>query len=625
MSGIFGVFNRLQEPVSLYDAQRMGDLLAHRGPDGLSILPNDYVTLGHTMLNTTPESLQEKLPSYLIDLRCGITSDARIDNREQLAKQLNLNERYLQTCTDSELVMHSYRKWGVDCFKYLLGDFSIVIWDEEKKQLVCARDILGVKPFYYYLSKKKFLFCSEIKPIIAFPGVTRRPNTGMIGEYLCANFVSQTETIFKDVCRLAPAHYLVVTKEKSVSCRYWTPHYQVLRRYKKESDYIEGFNEIITEAVKCRLRSHLPVSAELSGGLDSSSIISTVSRLVEKGEARQIAAYSCVFPGMVCDEQGYIGSVSNRLGVSVQYVDCSVPPFQDLDAMARESCVLPDPPNITISQQLLQAVRDSGSRVVLTGIGGDEWFSGSDFPYLDLLLQGKIIDCCKELRLHAHNSWKRTLKCLGASLLWPILPYSVRLQICKLIKMRTSLPQWLSDDFAKTNELVLRLSPAFEQADSRHMALSNMISLFNNGLESRVLETNDRYRATFQIEARHPFLDQRVVEFGFSLPDDMRRRMGWSKFIMRLAAENRLPQSVVWRKGKNEFSVLFYKTFEKHKLELEDLDAIAAQGWIDKRVCWREIEHHIKLCEKNANVSFPGLWPIWFALATNIWYRSIDG
>jgi asparagine synthase (glutamine-hydrolysing) len=154
----------------------MVDILAHRGPDGAGAWSEESVGLGHRMLHTTPESLNEKLS--LVDDRRGLvlTADARLDNRDELITALGFGGRPCEELTDSELILGAYKRWGERCPERLLGDFAFAIWDRRRQELFCARDHIGVKPFYYHRAGKLFVFASEIKALLCVPEVPRRLN-----------------------------------------------------------------------------------------------------------------------------------------------------------------------------------------------------------------------------------------------------------------------------------------------------------------------------------------------------------------------------------------------------------------------------------------------------------------
>ncbi len=213
MSGIVGMYCLDGRSVDQKDLRRMVDKIAHRGPDGSDIWCNGSVGLGHRMLWTTPESLKEKLPLVHRSGKLVITADARIDNREELIKALNLTDKKPEDITDSELILYSYEKWEENCPEKLIGDFAFAIWDGFKRKLFCVRDHMGVKPFYYYKSDKIFIFASEIKTLLCLKEVPQKLNELMVAFYLARIFKDNTITFYHDIVRLPAANSINVSKD----------------------------------------------------------------------------------------------------------------------------------------------------------------------------------------------------------------------------------------------------------------------------------------------------------------------------------------------------------------------------------------------------------------------------
>ncbi len=214
MSGIFGIFNKRGEPVNPNLLEMIGRLTTHRGPDGTSTLIRGSIGLGCNMFKTTPESLSEKIPNSFQEDHLLITADLRIDNRSELVHALQPYCHISLKDPDSVLLVRIYQKWGVLGFKKLIGDFAFVLWDEMKQTLICVRDYCGVKPLYYFDSKESFTFSSEIKPLFQNKNLAIKPNTEMVAEFLCDEFISQEATLFSGIMRVPPAHYLVISPEK---------------------------------------------------------------------------------------------------------------------------------------------------------------------------------------------------------------------------------------------------------------------------------------------------------------------------------------------------------------------------------------------------------------------------
>ncbi|MCX7596682.1 MAG: lasso peptide isopeptide bond-forming cyclase, partial [Fischerella sp.] len=273
MSGIMGIYHLDGCPVNRKYLEEMVAVLAHRGPDGTDIWVGGSVGFAHRLLWTTPESLLEKLPLVDQDEHLAITSDVRIDNREELLNKLHVFTRLPDKITDAQIILAAYQKWGEQCPEHLLGDFAFAIWDRRKQILFCARDHFGVKPFYYhYQPGKAFVFASEIKALFCFPQVPRRLNEVRIGDYLALMMEDKAITTYKDILRLPPAHSMVVSESGIQLWSYWSLDLHREIHLASNEAYAEEFRQIFTEAVRCRLRSAFPIVSHLSGGLDSSAV-----------------------------------------------------------------------------------------------------------------------------------------------------------------------------------------------------------------------------------------------------------------------------------------------------------------------------------------------------------------
>ena len=378
MSGIFGIHHPDNRPIDPEDLERMAAGSKHRGPDCTKTIIQPYIGFGHCMLQTTLESVSENLPYTDPASGIVITADARIDNRRELFDKLGELEN--TSIPDSQIILEMYKKGGTDSFSHLLGDFAFTLWDPVRAQLICARDYIGVKPLYYLHNQNQFLFSSEIKQIVEHPGVSLSPNETMIAECLSFSFCSHTETLFKGIKRLAPGHFLVLSKQSCTTHRFWSfddiqPIY-----YQKAEDYCDHFLTIFNKAVRCRLRSATPISIELSGGLDSSSVVGMATTILRETHGTDPQVYGMTFPGLPCDERSYIQTVSQKYNLNIHLINSHFFIEPDWHQQVATSYELPDIPNITMRDALIDRVTSSDSRVLLSGIGGDEWLLGGDFP-----------------------------------------------------------------------------------------------------------------------------------------------------------------------------------------------------------------------------------------------------
>ena len=175
---------------------------------------------------------------------------------------------------------------GEDCVRKMLGDFAFVIWDSNQRRMFCARDHSGIRPFYYYCDTKTFVAASELNHILRHPGIPQEPNEGLIGEYLTGRLVTREETLYRGVMRLPPAHMMVVTERGPRISRYYDLDPSRAIRYRTDDQYAAHFLEIFKDAIRCRMRARNGVAAELSGGLDSSSIVGTAQSMIRAARSQ---------------------------------------------------------------------------------------------------------------------------------------------------------------------------------------------------------------------------------------------------------------------------------------------------------------------------------------------------
>ncbi len=218
MSAITGIFYRGDDTVEETIIKKMNDSLSHRGPDGSDFWFEGSVGLAHQMLHTTNESLHEKLP--LEENGMVITADARIDNRNELSHKLNIPDK--ENISDSYFILKAYERWGEKCPNELLGDFAFAIWDTWKGELFCARDHMGVKPFYYYLTDELFAFATELKAILSIAEVPRKINDVRIAQYLLSILGDKEITFYEGIQRLPAAHTLKINSKNIFCDKYWT-------------------------------------------------------------------------------------------------------------------------------------------------------------------------------------------------------------------------------------------------------------------------------------------------------------------------------------------------------------------------------------------------------------------
>jgi asparagine synthase (glutamine-hydrolysing) len=658
MSGIIGIYYLDDRPVDREDLERMLDTLAHRGPDGADIWIDGAVGFGHRMLWTTPESLLEKLPFVNQTGNLVISADCRIDNRDELIYVLQFDYCPPEKITDSQLILAAYEKWGEQCPEHLLGDFAFAIWDKQKQILFCARDHMGVKPFYYhYQTGRIFAFGSEIKALLCLQEIPRQLNEVKVGDYLAANLQDKSNTFYQDIFRLPPASSLTVNAKGIQIQSYWTLDPKRELRLNSDEEYAEALREIFAEAVRCRLRSAFTVGSHLSGGLDSSSITCMARQLlIQEGKNRSLHTFSNIFDAVPeSDERSFIEAVIAQGDMIPHYVHADeMGPLSNLEEIFRYQDEVISAPTHFLAWELNDAAHKTGARVVLDGFDGDNTISHGDGYFAELANKGEWATFAVEaeaLRELVGASPMSILRYYGLTCLeqlarrWKwvafvretnqILQYFniSRRQIFLRHGLKPLLPQFvlkvwhflrghnqpesnanaiINPSFAKRIGLEKRVQ-AFENRSSQPLTeRESHCRDLTSGILTQALEISDHYAAAFGLEVRHPFMDKRLLEFCLSLPAEQKLHKGWSRLVMRRAMKNVLPEEVQWRRGKSDMSPSFdygLLTLDRQVLDraiLNHLESIEA--YADTKVLRTAYERLISKSEVNSQQDLLSAW-----------------
>ena len=558
MSGIVGLFNQDSRPIHQVNFERMVDILKHRGPDGSGVWYGLSIGLGHQKLHTTPESLQEVFPLANRDQSLFLTADARIDNRKELLEVFDIPEKLAIKTTDAELILQAYETWGPKCPEKLIGAFAFAIWDTARRQLFCARDHYGLKPFYYCsIPGRLFALASEIKSLLQLPEVPQELNESAVADHLLAPIdVDATFTFYKNIFRLAPGHSLTVTAEKVIQQQYWALDPSIELSNRTNEDYAEELRAVFTEAVACRTRSAFPIGSMLSGGLDSSAIVATVASLNKRNASKEVLhTYSAVFDHMrQSDERQFINMVLEKYGdglISNTLAADTLNPLNHYEKMLWHQDSAIQGGNLYFFWNLYQKARKDGVRVIFDGFDGDTTLSHGSGYLHELAHQRQWKTLVHEIRsrsVHWNVSWKRS------AWLWfreyevapfirqfPLIGRTRRAvrqifsrpkQTTKTTTSSLSWQQLLNDRFStKIYDQVLppRNRPKTEREDHLY--------LLNRPVMQRIIEVWESSAAASGLELRLPFCDRRLMEYCLALPPQQKRRDGWSRVSMRYAME----------------------------------------------------------------------------------------
>lgn len=604
MSGIFGLFQRDGRSVDRYVLQPALDAQAHRGPDDAGEWSGEHVFFAHQMLHTTPESLEETQPVTRADDQFVLIADARIDNRADLIRALRMERRSGTVITDSEIILAAYQKWGADCPDYLVGDFAFAIWDERRQRLFCARDPMGVKPFYYVCDQQRLAFASEINSIRALPDVPEQIGEEMVAHFLAGSFSEEKEiTFYENIFRLPAAHAMVVTSEEVRMWQHWQVDTDREAHFDSDEEYVEAFREKFTEAVRCRLRSAFPVGTFLSGGLDSSSVACTARDLL--GGEETLHTFSAIFPDLseedlkLIDERKYIEAVVAQGGFEPHYVRADrLSPLTDVDELIARWGQPYFATNFYLHWSIYQRAQENGVRVLLDGLDGDSvvlhgrsylealaeagrwgeferqakalgqrenipqlWRYAEyyGFPYLAELARkgrwGQFLRQAREVQTRFDLPARRLYVDQGVK-----HAFSGRLhQLWKSMRGSSNAeaeptPSLLERDFARRMGMESGRSKNGANLPRKAPGKTEHWESLTNGIWQSVFEMDDPPASACAIEQRSPFFDRRLVEYCIALPLSQKLSDGWTRMVLRRAMEGILPPEVQWRTSKSDVS-----------------------------------------------------------------------
>src|SRR5215212_8994871 len=582
MSALAGIlyFAPDAAPVDEYELAQLGSALNSRGPDGGSDLARRNIGMSYRAFHVNRESRLEVQPLVAREGHM-LTWNGRLDNRKELIRELKLQRD--TTITDLSIVMAAYLKWRKGSFERLVGDFCLALWDASLLGLYLVRDAAGTRALNYHIDATRIVWSTEMTALIG--------NSWELEEDYIAGAMSlgptPAITPFKNISAVKPAHVVTVTAHGKLSSeRYWKLDPGKEIRYRTSEDYqAHGLAEL-TKAVRCRLRSDRPVFAELSGGLDSSSIVCLADKIVRKGRAQtaRVETVSHVFDDSpTSDERKYIHLVESQRGIRGHHIKDEDHPLlaplpDDITMLSPNPVVL----SFGYHAGVCRAMDNVGSRVLLSGLGGDQMFGGVYGAYpevADLLTSVKLIALHKSLR-----SWSKAMKRSYLELFWKeaivrLLPRRVQ---AATTGPAARLPAWYNHEFSRRMALPERLVARnalkiFRKHSARDQA---------QGFLSVVKSISSCWRnEQFGIDVTYPYAHRPLVEFLQAIPLDQLMRPGENRVLMRRMLAGVLPDEIAKRRTKGNPREAIFRAIarESGRLHLVFQNSrLCARGYIDK-------------------------------------------
>jgi asparagine synthase (glutamine-hydrolysing) len=605
---------------------RIIDTLRYRGPDGRGewFSPDARAWFGHTRLKIIDLSEAGHQPMPNEDGTVHVNFNGEIYNHPDLRRDLEqANHRFASRC-DTEVLVHGYEQWGIaGLLPRLRGMFAFALHDARTNTLTLARDRLGIKPLYWTIANGVFLFASEIKALLGYPGVPRQIDRTALAQYLTFRYVPASLTLFKNIFKLPAAHYLVLKFGSAdiQPVRYWDLSFKPTNASFEEA--LTQTDELLEDAVSSHLMSDVPLGAQLSGGVDSSLIVAHMEQLRQRdGRSEKVRTFSIGFDVQGYSELPYAKLVADRY--ATEHHELTVTFDDVLREFARLCWVYDEPVSepAAIPTYLLCKFAKQHVTVMLTGEGGDELFAG--YP-----------KC-------AADQWNHLLSWLPAGLrraalrgAASFLPFSKRrariaLENLSIANESQRLASWFSGfdsdafadlvngDLASARDAAAdRLRQDLARCDSHHPLDRMLYADLHTWLVDDLLIKGDRMSMASSVEARVPFLDHPLVEYAATLPPRYKATKTRTKILLKKLAERHVPREAIYRQ-KVGFTVPLSPWFRGPLRDFVQQTLLGeralARGYFRPEALRRIVDDHL-----NARVDRSR--SLWTLLSLEIWHR----
>src|SRR6266568_1534042 len=590
MCGIVGILSFNGTPVDPTVLERMNDRQAHRGPDGAGYLlgwPSDghftdvllrdlsqwdsrapvRMALGHRRLAIL--DLSDRGIQPMTADGATIVFNGEIYNHRELRSELEGTGCRFSTRTDTEVLLQAYRRWGEGCLERIQGMFAFAIWDRRLGRLFCARDRLGIKPFYYATPAGHFLFASEIKSLLAFPDLAPVADDDAVIDFLVHGNCDYGErTVFRGVKALPAAHALTVdfASGQITTRQYWELAPPASRNGTTDAARLTRLSEILLDTTRSHLISDVRAGSCLSGGIDSSTVVSLIGKIWRDQPEAATAVGDRFFTFTSCweypelDERQYALAAAHAMGATPHLVFPSADDFWDVfERMAWHQ----DMPFFSLSFYaqwcVMRAARDAGVKVLLDGQGGDEVFGGyAKFRYAYLMSLLRSGNWGRMTLEAGHMLRQGDLYVLDLRRGYRYLPAGLRhfLGVDSLLQraLQTDLRRAVASESTPATRWWRYASQAGSGKNGWTMMQRIQVDDLMVDTLPQLLRMEDRSSMAFSLEARVPLLDHPLVEYGVGLPDHLKVRNGWSKYAIRQVMQGTMPDTVRLRTSKLGFA-----------------------------------------------------------------------
>lgn len=618
MSALGGIYSRTAAPIDRRSLDLLADALEPIGPDGRNLRVSSPVAMIFRPFHTDLESRRTQQP-VVTDDGCMLTWNGRLDNREDL--ETDLADFLSEGAREANVVLAAYRRWGQEALARLIGDFSLALWDPTERCLILACDAFSIRPLYYHVSPGFVFWASRARSLLRAADLSPDVDEDFVASFLTSSEPS-FHSAFHNVRMLPPAHLLLARGEHLQVIRYWSPDTGRQIRYRSEGEYEDHFRDIFHQAVACRMRAEGPVCSDLSGGLDSSSIVCVGDEVLASGRAEtpDLLTVSWVYDeATTSDERGFISLVEGKRGRRGLHIrDEDYPILSPIPASYQ-----PDYPHgqlafLARNDFFVASMAEAGSRVLLRGTAGDQvlWagVERSPLELADLVSQGRLLEAA-----HSCLRWSRSLRQPFVEMFWrggihPFLPRSLQART----QTQYPLEGWFQSSFVRRMHLMDRVMGVEDDAGFRRPSGRLKYGLIREASRDVGWEF---FATSGCIEMRFPFLDRRLVEFSLAIDLEQLMRPGETKSVLRRALRGTLPEEVRLRRSKAGLDEALYRALVKNGAWLSTLLSdlqVSEYGFVNKEA----LSKTLKRVRHGKSVTTPQLLR---TLCLEFWLRSLAG
>ena len=608
MCGITGVYYFDKKKPDLSLLKKMGDTISHRGPDHEGYYRNNEgIGFCHRRLSILDLTDSGNQPMSNENETIWLVFNGEIYNYKELKANLERKGYKFKSNSDTEIIIKCYEEYGVDCVKYFNGMFAFSLWDSKNDIFFAARDRIGIKPFYYYSNDKMFAFASEIKSLHVHPEIIKEPNDEGIFNYLLFDHQIDHQTWFKNINTLEPGSFLIIKNNNLSIKKFWSIKFDIdyLRSFKS---FKKELGKTIIDSVESHWQSDVPVGAHLSGGVDSSSIVSIASKILNKS----LDTFSSAFDlGKEFDERKEINIVVKDSKTNHHQISISADDIKNnLEKIIYHMDEPVIGPAILPMYRISELVKKSNVKVVNGGQGVDEMFGGYK-PYFSLAASNLLNNFKQKNFPYTELFYFPSYLFKGGTI------KRFKNKIFKKFKKNKTTQNWIKGN--NIQKQIIEGTNAMRNETSNLQPFEKAAYVSLRYYLPALLHQEDRMSMAWSIESRVPMLDNRIIDLSLKIPSWYKVKKGMSKSIFRESVRGIVPDEILDNKIKRGYptptSVWFANDAYKYIYDLLSGDQFLANKYVDKDVLLVILEGQKKDVSKN--ISFP----IWKSLVLQTWLK----